>query len=84
MAYLDGQVYFGGHFLMLDDGTRRKRLLAVVANTGALSEWNPKADRGVWALVADTLNTRTYAGGDFTKISGQPREGFAQFSVALP
>jgi hypothetical protein len=81
VAYLDGQVYFGGHFRVLDDGTRRKRLLAVAANTGALSAWNPKADRGVWALVADALNTRTYAGGDFTKISGQPREGFAQFSV---
>ena len=66
---------------MLDDGTRRKRLLAVAANTGALSGWNPKADRGVWALEADALNTRAYAGGDFTKISGQPREGFAQFSV---
>lgn len=84
VAYLDGQVYFGGHFRVLDDGTRRKRLLAVAANTGALSEWNPKADRGVWALEEDALNTRTYAGGDFTKISGQPREGFAQFSVALP
>jgi outer membrane protein assembly factor BamB len=84
VAYLDGQVYFGGHFRVLDDGTRRKRLLAVAANTGALNEWNPKADRGVWALEEDALNTRTYAGGDFTKISGQPREGFAQFSVALP
>jgi outer membrane protein assembly factor BamB len=81
VAYLDGQVYFGGHFRVLDDGTRRKRLLAVAANTGALSEWNPKADRGVWALEADAPNTRAYAGGDFTKISGQPREGFAQFSV---
>ena len=84
VAYLDGQVYFGGHFRVLDDGTRRKRLLAVAANTGALSEWNPKANRGVWALEEDALNTRTYAGGDFTKISGQPREGFARFSVALP
>ena len=84
VAYLDGQVYFGGHFRVLDDGTRRKRLLEVAANTGALNKWNPKADRGVWALEEDALNTRTYAGGDFTKISGQPREGFAQFSVALP
>jgi outer membrane protein assembly factor BamB len=84
VAYLDGQVYFGGHFRVLDDGTRRKRLLAVAANTGALNQWNPKADRGVWALEEDALNTRTYAGGDFTKIAGQPREGFAQFSVALP
>jgi outer membrane protein assembly factor BamB len=84
VAYLDGQVYFGGHFRVLDDGTRRKRLLAVAANTGALNEWNPKADRGVWALEEDALNTRTYVGGDFIKISGQPREGFAQFSVAPP
>jgi outer membrane protein assembly factor BamB len=84
VAYLDGQVYFGGHFRVLDDGTRRKGLLAVAANTGNLSQWNPKADRGVWALEEDALNTRIYAGGVFTKISGQPREGYAQFSVALP
>jgi hypothetical protein len=77
-------VYFGGHFRVLDDGTRRKRLLAVAANTGALSAWNPKADHGVWALEEDALNTRIFAGGDFTKVSGQPREGVAQFSVALP
>jgi outer membrane protein assembly factor BamB len=81
VAYLDGQVYFGGHFRVLDDGTRRKRLLAVAANSGGLSEWNPKADHGVWALEEDALNTQTYVGGDFTKISGQPREGYAQFSV---
>jgi hypothetical protein len=84
VAYLDGQVYFGGHFRVLDDGTRRTRLLAVAANTGALSEWKPKADRGVWALEKDTLNTQTYVGGDFTKVSGQPRGGFAQFSGVLP
>ena len=84
VAYLDSQVYFGGHFRVLDDGTRRTRLLAVAANTGALSEWKPKADRGVWALEKDTLNSQTYVGGDFTKISGQPREGFAQFSGVLP
>jgi outer membrane protein assembly factor BamB len=80
VAYLDGQVYFGGHFRVLDDGTRRKRLLAVAANTWGVSEWNPKADRGVWALEEDALNTQTYAGGDFTKISGLAREGFARFS----
>lgn len=84
VAYLDGQVYFGGHFRVLDDGTRRIGLLAVAAGTGALSEWKPKADRGVWALEADTLNTRIYAGGAFTKISGQPRVGFARFSVVVP
>ena len=81
MAYLDGQVYFGGHFRVLDDGTRRIRLLAVTAGTGALSEWKPKVDRGAWALEADSLNTRIYAGGAFTTISGQPRVGFARFSV---
>jgi outer membrane protein assembly factor BamB len=84
VASLDGQVYFGGHFRVLDDGTRRTRLLAVAANTGSLSEWKPKADRGVWALEEDAPNTQTYVGGDFTKVSGQPREGFAQFSGALP
>jgi hypothetical protein len=35
-------------------------------------------------LEKDTLNTQTYVGGDFTKVSGQPREGFAQFSGVRP
>jgi hypothetical protein len=84
VAYLDDEVYLGGHFRLLNDGTRRVRLLAVSAATGDLSEWKAKANRGVWALGADAQRTRIYAGGDFTKISGQPREGFAQFSVVLP
>jgi outer membrane protein assembly factor BamB len=87
VAYLDGQVYFGGHFRLVDDGTgqqvRRVRLLAV-DSAGALQAWNPEANRGVWAVEADTLRTRIYAGGDFTRISGQPQEGFAQFSALLP
>jgi outer membrane protein assembly factor BamB len=81
VAYLDGQVYFGGHFRVLDDGTGRVRLLSVAADTGSVSGWQPKANRGVWAVGADVLRTRIYTGGDFTKISDQPREGFAQFSV---
>jgi hypothetical protein len=80
VAYLDGQVYFGGHFRELPDGTRRVRLLAVAADTGALSAWKAEANRGVWALEADVLNTQIYAGGDFTKITGRTQEGFAQFS----
>jgi hypothetical protein len=82
VAYLDGQVYFGGHFRLVDDGTGqdgRARLLAVDTG-GNLEAWNPKANRGVWALEADALRTRIYAGGDFTKIARQPQEGFAQFS----
>jgi hypothetical protein len=35
----------------------------------------------VWALEADALRTRIYAGGDFTRISGRLQEGFARFSV---
>jgi hypothetical protein len=86
VAYLDGQVYFGGHFRELTSapyvGTRRVKLLAVDANTGALSEWKPKASGGgVWAVEADAPRTRIYAGGDFTRISGRLQEGFAGFSV---
>jgi hypothetical protein len=59
--------------------------LLAVDTAGALQEeWKPEANRGVWAVEADALRTRIYAGGYFTKISGQPQKGFAQFSALLP
>jgi hypothetical protein len=62
------------------DETRRQKLLAVDTD-GALQGWRPKASGGgVWAMEADAPNTRIYAGGDFTKISGRIQEGFARFS----
>jgi trimeric autotransporter adhesin len=82
LAYLDGKVYLGGHFTGF--GVQERRYFAAVdATTGVLDSWNPRgggAGFGVWALEADPLRTRIYAGGDFTSVSGVTHKHFAQFS----
>jgi hypothetical protein len=82
VAVVDGKVYLGGHFLKIE-GQARRFFAAVDAATGALEAWNPSgsgAGAGVWALEANPLGTRLYAGGDFVKVSGATHEHFAQFS----
>jgi outer membrane protein assembly factor BamB len=84
VALLDGKVYFGGHFITLftrNGEIHRNKFMAVNAGTGALdARWTPKANAGVWAMTPDPLRIRVYAGGAFTLINNEPRQGFAQFS----
>ena len=61
-----------------------------IRTPGAIGPWAPHVpccsagNLGVWALEADPLRGRLYTGGDFTQVSSQPRERFAQFSEAPP
>ena len=70
MVKIGGQLYIGGNFTAVN-GQPRSHLAAVDAVSGAVSAWNPGADRLVWALDAsgDTL----YLGGSFTQIGIQFR-----------
>jgi outer membrane protein assembly factor BamB len=82
VAVLGNRLYAGGHFLTLG-GQSRRFFAALDPATGALDPaWRPSGSggAGVWSLVADPPRGRLYAGGDFTSISGQPQQGFAQFS----
>lgn len=82
VAVLGDKVYIGGHFVVMSRQTRRF-FAAADAATGALdSQWAPNGSggAGVWALEPDAVRGRLYAGGDFVSISGQPQQGFAQFS----
>ncbi len=83
IGVLDGKLYVGGHFTVFA-GQSRSFFAAVDASTGALDpQWNPNggpSSLGVWALSADTSRKRIYAGGDFTSVSGQTAQHFAQFS----
>ena len=80
VAVHDGLVYVGGHFDVFGGQSRRK-LAAVDPATGALDpRWSPSTDRGVWALTPDAGRGHLYAGGDFTRVNGQPRQGIARFS----
>jgi hypothetical protein len=83
VAALRGTLYYGGHFTEIpwQSGNRYVRFAAVDAVTGALdTRWKPTADAGAWAMTADVARGRIYAGGAFTKVNGQRRQGFAQFS----
>ena len=81
MTIQDGTLYAGGHFDKMHD-LWKHRLVAVDAATGVIdSQWNPNVaagNAGVWALEA--YGPYLYAGGDFTEISGQTQERFAQFT----
>jgi hypothetical protein len=77
-----GKVFAGGHFAQMG-GLVRKRLCEVDAATGEIKPWSPDVaggNLGVWALEVDPVLGRLYAGGDFTQISGQDQQRFAQFS----
>jgi hypothetical protein len=85
IAYLDGKVYLGGHFVGFSAQDRR-HFAAVDAATGLLDAWNPRgsgAGLGVWALEADPVSARVYAGGDFTSVSGVTHRRFAQLVLGL-
>ncbi len=82
VAALGNKVYIGGHFLRFG-GQDRRFFAAVDAITGRLDAWNPSGagtGSGVWSLAPSPPGTRVYAGGDFMRVSGQPRQHFAQFS----
>jgi hypothetical protein len=88
IAVWDETVYVGGHGILIG-GLIRPRLYAAAAATGKILAWRPvipggSGSLGVWALEVDRGRGRLYAGGDFTEVSGQPRERFAQFSEAPP
>jgi Ca2+-binding RTX toxin-like protein len=81
-------VYAGGHGTLVN-GLIRQRIFAADAATGAILPWAPEipggsGSLGVWALDHDPLRGFLYAGGDFTQVSGQPRERFVRFSEAPP
>jgi Ca2+-binding RTX toxin-like protein len=84
-----GTVYAGGHGILIG-GLTRQRIFAADAATGNILPWAPEINAGdggglgVWALDHDASRNRLYAGGDFTQVTGQPRDRFAQFSELPP
>jgi len=77
-------LYCGGHFAGTASfmGVDREKLAAVVAATGAILPFNPRINSslGIWSLGAQPGDPNLYAGGDFTKISGQQQLHFGQFT----
>lgn len=79
IAYHRGQVYFGFHDGY--QGDTRLRLLRAAASTGVVDTgFMPSFDLfwGVFALsVSDAV---VIAGGEFSKVSGVPAQGFVRFN----
>jgi hypothetical protein len=62
-------------------GPNRRHLAAFDAATGALDPWNPAADTSTGPFVAAVGAHHLYVGGEFNRINGKTRPGFAQFPV---
>jgi trimeric autotransporter adhesin len=93
VADLGEKVYIGGHFtsvggdVNLEERVPRDALAAFDAASGELDQqWVPaqeretKSEGQVWAMESDPSLGRIYSGGNFTAISGEVHQGFAQFS----
>jgi hypothetical protein len=73
LAVEGSRLYVGGRFTGID-GTSRKRLVAVDANTGdVVTDFKPAPDKGVTEVVVSPDGATVYAGGAFTMLGGQPR-----------
>lgn len=82
-------LYAGGDFTVIG-GAPRARLasLDTQVNTGSALPWRPDPDGTVHALTLDESGGRLYAGGVFTAIGAQARNGLAALTLtsaaALP
>ncbi len=73
-------VYIGGAFTKFGTETTRERIAAICATAkcegevaaGKATAWNPVANKAVNTLVV--FGSLVYAGGEFTKLGGAPRE----------
>ena len=85
---LDDEVYIGGHFNTLPEyKLSRVALASFDAATGTPTAWDPGANGpfGVWALaltqtaVSPSEPPAVSIGGDFTRVGGLARRGYARF-----
>lgn len=82
LAVSGNTIYVGGDFMNI--GSRsRNRIAALDANSNIATAWNPNAGGSVNAIaLAGTLSDNSvFAGGSFTTVGGQNRQGLAAFSV---
>jgi len=71
-------VYFGGHYEIVEGNTDADRMTRHDKRTGRMDvSWLPRVN-GIRSInVLDVRADGLYAGGDFTKVDLEPREGFA-------
>lgn len=81
---LDDEVYIGGHFdTVPEQKLNRLALASFNPANGLVTDWNPGANGhfGVWALgLSGTPEPFLSVGGDFTRVAGAARRGYARFN----
>lgn len=83
----DDEVYIGGHFNTMPEFKLARLALASFLPDGTPTAWNPGANGsfGVWALGLTRTATSPgepaalSVGGDFTRVGGLARRGYARF-----
>jgi nitrite reductase/ring-hydroxylating ferredoxin subunit len=78
VATLHGIAYVGGHFTELD-GVAAAHLAAFDARSGRRISWNANANSNLGVFAMEAAGRFLYIGGDFTRVNGRPKEGFAMF-----
>ncbi len=83
-AVTGSTVYAGGNFTSIG-GQNRHGIAALNASSGAATTWNPNPVNGVSDGTVNALvisGSTIYAGGDFTSIGGQTRNGIAALNAS--
>lgn len=81
VTMLNGVLYGGGHFQKVAGTIARHHMVALDPVTGAVrNDWEATANSslGVFAMLG--YGSHLYIGGDFTLVSGQSQQHFAQFT----
>ena len=81
VAYYDGQVIAGGHWVYVASTIKIPRLAAFNATTGAPdTNWKPSPNKQVWSLTAE--GSTMGVGGVFTTVKGSTHRRVAVFDSA--
>ena len=81
MARIGDVLYIGGDFTSVG-GRARSHLAAIDVRTGAVTDWDPGANREVWGLSAARDGGSVYATGKFGRVDGQRRPKVAEIDLA--
>lgn len=81
MEQIGSVLYIGGAFSSVGSQPRQN-LAAIDVTTGAVTSWNPGANREVWGLAAAPDGQSLYATGKFGRVDGAPHRKVAEIDLS--